>query len=199
MTRMPMPSLGGLPIGPDVGFESPFEMLTACHERAERMLALIERLDRHLAAHGADREAAEAARDVMRYFDLAGPAHHEDEERHVLPRLRALGAAPLADSLHEDHRRMAEAWRCMRRTLEAVCRAAAAPGAGSEAAPALAVDPRPPSATAEWAAFARHYRDHIATEEAVAYPAVAPRVGPEDRALMGGEMAARRGQRSPPA
>jgi len=36
---------------PAVGFEQPFEMLAACHERVNRMLALLERLREHLPGH----------------------------------------------------------------------------------------------------------------------------------------------------
>ena len=78
-----------LHVGPAAGFDQPFEMLAACHERAARMLDLLARLLPHLASQGCDEQARQAARDVMRYFDLAGPAHHEDEERHVFPLLQA--------------------------------------------------------------------------------------------------------------
>ena len=61
-----------------VGFEQPFEMLTACHERVHRMLRLLGKLREHLATRGHDEQAAQAARDVMRYFDQAAPLHHED-------------------------------------------------------------------------------------------------------------------------
>ncbi|RZI95944.1 MAG: hemerythrin domain-containing protein, partial [Rubrivivax sp.] len=74
---------------PAAGFEAPFEMLGACHERVERMLALLARLQQHVLARGWDESVASAARDVMRYFDLAAPLHHEDEERHVFPPLLA--------------------------------------------------------------------------------------------------------------
>ena len=81
----------GLPghSAPGVGFEAPFEMLDACHERVERMLRLLGKIREHVQTHGADTQARDAARDVMRYFDQAGPHHHEDEERHVFPPLRA--------------------------------------------------------------------------------------------------------------
>ena len=73
---------------PAAGFDEPFEMLAACHERVQRMLRLLRRLAAHLGEHGADAQAAQAAVDVMRYFDEAAPRHHDDEELHVLPRLR---------------------------------------------------------------------------------------------------------------
>ena len=84
---------------PSAGFDQPFEMLSACHERVQRSLALLQRLQDHLASHGADPQARDAARDVMRYFDIAAPAHHEDEERHVLPVLRAQGEDAFAAQL----------------------------------------------------------------------------------------------------
>ncbi|RYF75253.1 MAG: hemerythrin domain-containing protein, partial [Comamonadaceae bacterium] len=70
---------------PGVGFEQPFAMLEACHERVQRTLALLGRLRGHVQAHGADEPARQAARDVLRYFDIAAPLHHEDEELHVFP------------------------------------------------------------------------------------------------------------------
>ena len=103
--------------GPGAGFEEPFEMLEACHQRVHRMLGLLQRLAAHLRESGADANAQQAARDVMRYFDLAAPAHHEDEERHVLPRLRQGDQAALADRLHDDHARMSATWATVRADL----------------------------------------------------------------------------------
>ena len=77
---------------PAVGFEQPFAMLEACHERVQRTLGLLQRLRDHVRAQGADEQARQAERDVLRYFDLAAPLHHEDEELHVFPLLLAQGA-----------------------------------------------------------------------------------------------------------
>jgi hemerythrin-like domain-containing protein len=166
--------------GPSAGFDEPFEMLAACHERVERMLRLLERLAVHLPAHGADAQAGSAARDVMRYFDLAGPAHHEDEERHILPALRAAGQSGLADRLHDDHKWMARAWQGVRADLDGIT--ASRWDAGT-AGPVLA----------RWQGFAAHYRSHIALEEASAYPPVQAASDAPMRRAMGDEMARRRG------
>ena len=80
---------------PGAGYEAPFEMLDACHERVERMLSLLQRLRTHLTTSGWDVQAAEAARDVLRYFNEAAPRHHEDEERHVFPAVLAAPDAPI--------------------------------------------------------------------------------------------------------
>ena len=159
---------------PSVGFDQPFEMLSACHERVQRSLALLGRLAAHLPKAGADPAARDAARDVLRYFDLAAPQHHEDEERHVLPRLRALGQAEVADRLAADHVAMHAAWLALRPGLLA-----------------LRDEGRLPD-TAAWPAFAARYEAHIALEETQAYPAVRAALGAGEAAAMGDEMAGRR-------
>ena len=72
---------------PAVGFEQPFEMLEACHDRVRRSLALLRRIVDHVDAHGHDAASRSAVADVLRYFDLAGPHHHEDEEEDLFPAL----------------------------------------------------------------------------------------------------------------
>lgn len=171
-------TLPQLHAGPAVGWEQPFEMLLACHQRVERMLGLMERLATHVAAHGVDGNARQAAQDVMRYFDLAGPAHHEDEERHLFPRLAAAGgaAAVLAARLHDEHQEMSRQWALVRSTLARV--------ATGEAADSSA-----------WADFAALYRSHIQAEEGQAYPEARTLVDDAALQAMGAEMARRRGAR----
>jgi hemerythrin-like domain-containing protein len=163
---------------PGAGFEQPFEMLQACHERVERMLGLLERLAQHLAEVGADAPARQAARDLMRYFDLAAPNHHEDEERHVFPALRTLGQGALADRLHADHEAMAGLWAELRAALVALA---------DDGAAAL-----PDVVRCDFAAL---YRRHLADEEALAYPPVAASTDAAGRERMADEMARRRGIR----
>lgn len=158
---------------PSVGFEAPFEMLEACHERVERMLKLLERLDAYLSDNEADTTAQQAATDVMRYFDLAAPHHHEDEERHVLPRLRALGHEALADRLAAEHRRMNEAWAVLRGQLVA-----------------LQLGQKP--STERWPDFVALYRAHIVLEEGEAFLLSAAGLDEGALAAMGQEMEGRR-------
>ena len=155
-------------------------MLEACHQRVHRMLGLLQRLDTHLRASGADANAQQAARDVMRYFDIAAPAHHEDEERHVLPRLRQGDQAALADRLHAEHTLMSTTWAAVRVDLQRVADATWHPAERDAAA-------------ARWQAMAALYRAHIEAEEAAAYPAVNGAIDAATRRAMGDEMARRRG------
>jgi len=158
---------------PGAGFEAPFEMLHACHERVHQRLRTLERLAEHLPRHGADEQARQAAADLLRYFDIAAPHHHEDEERHVLPRLRALGHAELAGRIAADHLQMGAAWATLRAQLQAL-QAGTAPD------------------TATWPAFVSLYRAHIELEEGQAFPLSAAACGAADLATMGEEMAGRR-------
>jgi hypothetical protein len=119
---------------PDAGFDQPFAMLSACHERLYRMLQLLERLAAHLPDNGCDPHAVGAARDLTRYFDVAAPAHHEDEERHVLPALRAAGDDAFAAQLEQEHHEMRRRWAELRANLALVIDRSwcdAAVGAGS--------------------------------------------------------------------
>lgn len=169
---------------PAAGFDQPFALLDACHERVQRSLALLLRLADHLARHGADAQAADAARDVMRYFELAAPLHHEDEERHVLPRLRAAGHDALAQRLQDDHAALAAQWQPVRAALQAVTD-------GRWDASHMA------EAARDWPFFAQHYREHIALEDAQAFVLCRDALDAAEARAMGEEMAARRGVRAP--
>ncbi|HZY18286.1 MAG TPA: hemerythrin domain-containing protein [Ramlibacter sp.] len=181
---MPASSPNQLTAAPAAGFEQPFEMLGACHERVARMLDLLARLQAHVARHGADEQARQAARDVMRYFDLAAPQHHLDEERHVLPALEAAGdpaLALLAARLRSDHRRMEDGWMRVRQVLSGLAEGTTA-----------ALDPAQQAALE---AFAALHADHLAAEDGTAFPAAARRLDAAAHQAMSADMRQRRGVR----
>lgn len=157
--------------GPAAGFDQPFEMLAACHERVRRSLDLLQRLHAHVQRHGVDAQAREAAADVLRYFDRAGPAHHEDEERHVLPRL----PAAMAQRLHADHVEMTRLWALLREPLSAWAAGAAAP-----------LD------AARVGEYVRRYEAHMAVEDGEAFAHARAGLDADALRAMGDEMAARR-------
>lgn len=165
------------------GFEEPFGMLEACHQRIERTVALLERLRAHLHGHGADEQARQAARDVIRYFDLAAPEHHRDEERHVFPLLLAAGDEPMAAKVRElmdEHRQMDQGWVAARQVLQRV-----ADGAGQLTAPdEAALD-----------AFVRLYARHLRTEDEQVYPPARAAMPASALAAMSQDMMRRRGVR----
>ena len=170
---------------PAAGFEEPFEMLATCHERVERMLKLQVRLQQHLLDKGCDESARQAARDVMRYFDIAAPLHHQDEELHVFPPLLAgadAGLRELAERLLQDHRRMEVAWAEARRVLLAI---ADSPESGWT--------PLTPDQTATLTQFAVIYSQHLDDEDHVAYPAAQAALSPAAVLAMSEDMMQRRG------
>jgi hemerythrin-like domain-containing protein len=169
---------------PAAGFDEPFEVLSACHDRVRRSLDLLQRLVAHVEQHGADAQARDAARDVARYFNVAAPAHHEDEERHVIPLLRAGADARLheaAQRMLADHERIRATWAALEPALQALQR--------GEVVPDLA-------AAAQ--AFVSAHDGHLELEDGLAFPGAqalqdGAADGLEQRLAMGREMAQRRG------
>jgi hemerythrin-like domain-containing protein len=174
--------LQSLVSSPAAGFEQPFEMLEACHERVHRMLRLLARLRAHLKERGADAQAQQAARDVMRYFDIAAPHHHQDEELHVFPRLLAGGdpkLTPVVRRLQQDHVAMEANWQRARQVLARIAEGG--------------VDALQAEDHAALDAFASLYDDHIVAEEQIAYPAARAMMDAREVEAAGREMMERRG------
>jgi hemerythrin-like domain-containing protein len=171
---------------PGVGFEAPFEMLNACHERVERMLDLICKLRAHLHEHGWDMQASQAATDVMRYFDVAAPQHHLDEEMHVFPVLLALqniSMDALICRLKQDHLEMESLWQPVKKTLDRVVNANAQTWL-----------PLSHHEQAVFDAFVSLYADHLRHEELEVYPLAQTALTPQQLDAMSRDMMRRRGQ-----
>jgi hemerythrin-like domain-containing protein len=171
---------------PGAGFDEPFEMLEACHQRVRRMLTLLQRLRAHIAAHGSDAQARQAARDVLRYFDMAAPQHHLDEELHVFPPLLAQGDATvraLVERLQREHLEMESRWQQARRVLALVTDGA--------------VERLEPDDEVRLESFAALYDAHLGNEEDIVFPAAQALVDAQARHAMGEEMSRRRGAKAP--
>lgn len=181
MGRMAPVSLPGAQ-APAAGFDQPFELLAACHDRVRQRLDLLARLLDHLAVNGADRAAHEAAADVLRYFDVAAPLHHEDEECHLVPRLLASPEAAhraAAQRLLDDHVEIRAGWQRLRPLLQGLT---GAPGAALREAAAH---------------FIALHGPHLELEDGLVYPIARRDLGADASRAMGHEMAARRGARPP--
>jgi len=176
-------SLPGLR-SPGVGFEQPFLMLQACHERVTRSLQLLRRLLDHLSTVGHDADARAAAHDVWRYFETAAPAHHADEERHVLPLLRQSGDPALVDvarRLQADHDALHAVWRDLGPLLHQV-----------QASPSPLSPASLDRLRADAAAFVAIHEQHLPLEDDIAFPAARQRLPPGGLQAMGDEMQRRR-------
>lgn len=167
---------------PAVGFEQPFEMLEACHERVQRSLDLLARLIDHVESQGHDARSRSAAGDVLRYFELAAPHHHEDEERHIFPRVLAGGdpaQIAVVQRLRDDHLRMGELWARLQPLLQA--------WAGDDADGAV-----PDALRTDAAALCTLYAAHIPLEEGLVFPAARALCDASSLVAIGAEMQSRR-------
>ena len=172
-------------LSPSAGFDAPFDMLTAGHDRVIRTLALLDRLRQHMDKVGCDADAADAAKDVIRYFDVAAPRHHEDEELHVFPALLATEDSSLHEiviKLKQDHKNMECAWSRARKVLVKLtvvdCQISNARFSDAD--------------QAALSAFSELYDQHIEMEESLAYPAAIQRLSNEALQVMGEDMMMRR-------
>jgi len=160
-------------------------MLVACHERVNRSLELLHRLQAHLADKGLDEDARQAARDVLRYFDIAAPLHHQDEELHVFPPLLQ-GSNPelhkIVNKLMNDHRAMEIRWSAARTTLTKIAECSTQAWA-----------PLTPEQTDSLDRFSALYGEHIADEERIVYPAARSSMAISAIAVMSEDMKRRRG------
>ena len=168
---------------PAAGFDHPLEILDGCHERILRNCALIGRIAAHVAAKGHDREAADAAASVIRYFDTAGANHHRDEEddlfpalQHHAPSLELNAVFDLVSRLKSEHKRLDALWEDMRRRLSAIAR-----GRDGDLTTQAAAD------------FAAAYERHIALEEGELLPLARRVLGEPVLRSLGDRMARRRG------
>ena len=170
---------------PAVGLESPFEMLVACHDRVNRSLELLHRLQAHLTDKGLDEDARQAARDVLRYFDISAPLHHQDEELHVFPPLLQ-GSDPelhkIVNKLMNDHRAMEIRWSAARTTLTRIAECST-----------QAWRPLTPEQSDSLNRFSALYGQHIANEERIVYPAARSSMAISAIAVMSEDMKRRRG------
>lgn len=169
-------------IKPAPSFEEPIEMLSACHERMTAQLETLRRLAAWLPDKGADAQARQAAKGILRYFRSAAANHHQDEEVDVFPRLLErvgsgdrLQVERLVASLLADHQELYAAWDRLSQSLVQI-------ESGGEADLS--------EQQADY--FALQYRNHIECEEAMLFPFLRRYFSPEDLAEIGTRMSARR-------
>lgn len=170
MTRPPLQ-----PVAPRI--EDPIELLQACHDKVRRFATLALKLRTHLAqSETVDEQARDAAESILRYFNMAAPLHHEDEEDDLFPALRQLGQGQLAasiDALNAEHTSLAHLWHSLGPWLQATAQG----------------QPHPVPDTLD--AFSRSYIAHAQREEDEVYPSAA-QLTPEQLARISAAMVARR-------
>jgi hemerythrin-like domain-containing protein len=138
----------------------PFEALDKTHHQVMLTLAQLANLHQHLEDKGVDDEARQIAAEICTFFDGSARAHHAAEEQFVFPALLAGADATLIQHVHrlqQDHGWLEEDWLELQPQLKAV----------SEGYSWYDID----ALRAAIPIFTELYRDHIALEEDIVYPA----------------------------
>lgn len=176
----------GEPVSPT--FQQPLALLSDCHRRVERFLALLQRVAQEADGGPLNPLQREALETSLRYFREAAPKHTADEEESLFPRLRALGTpeanAVMAtvDALETDH----GAARPAHETVEIL---------GQLWLAANALQPEEITCLRSKLTMLNElYRKHIAIEDADVFPAAGRLLSAATLEDVGREMAQRRGQ-----
>ncbi|WP_028537299.1 hemerythrin domain-containing protein [Paludibacterium yongneupense] len=171
-----MPKLDPFPpLAP--GLDEPIQILLACHDKIRRFCDQLDRLLPYIDEHGVDDAVKNSIDNVVRYFDVAGPSHHSDEEDELFPilRERIASAAPRLEQLSAEHGYLHSSWNAIRDDLIALRK-----GEITELS------------RVEVQEFVRQYREHAALEEAWLIPTAEATMTAEEKRLAGQHMAASR-------
>jgi hemerythrin-like domain-containing protein len=158
-----------------------FDVLDACHRDILVTLGKLSALIARLEKLGPDAEARSLAREIGLFFSGNARQHHEDEERHIFPKLLTVGNAELTRAvlrLQQDHGWIEEDWLEISPQIDAV------------AAGLTSYDLDELKACAE--VFTALLHEHIALEESLAYPYARTTLPVSEQLEMGREMASRR-------
>ena len=171
---------------PDHDFSEPLGMLSDCHRRIERFLAVMQEVSDRSEDGRLTDESREPFERALEYFRTGAPRHTADEEESLFPRLRRLNAPESGSLLVQIERLESEHTRA-----QALHAAVEEIGARWLADSVLVPQERAMLAhTLE--ELGRLYAAHIALEDEQVFP-LAGRILPGDeKRQIGIEMAARR-------
>jgi hemerythrin-like domain-containing protein len=141
-----------------------FDSLDRAHREALQVLGDFERLLQHVDDNGADDTARASAQHIRQFFSGPARQHHAEEEQRVFPDLLASGDADLVQQvkrLQQDHGWLEEDWLELSLQIEAIAN-------GYDWYDLNMLRQALP-------VFSALYREHIALEETVVYPAARQR------------------------
>lgn len=161
----------------------PIETLDQCHQRIRRACDLLVQVAAHIRTHGCDRDACDAALEVIRFFDTTAATHHRDEEDdlfpalvHYVPSAELNATRCLVFKLRAQHAELDSMWASLRPQVASI-----APRGRTGLTVELA------------RAFAAATELHLATEDAELLPLARRVLGEDLLARVGRSMARRRG------
>lgn len=168
---------------PAPDFDQPIAVLKHCHDRIRKQIRTLHNLVRHTPKSGQDLDMQQAAQAVLRYFNIAAPLHHADEENDLLPMLQSTAEGEDANLLESllpgimsEHQHMDAAWSELDLQLQEI-----ASGASHELSEASV------------ARFAEMYAAHMEKEETQIAPMAKRLFSAAQMLQLGNAMRARRG------
>lgn len=84
---------------PEHNFDQPLELLSDCHRRIERFLAVLSQVAEGARGRALGADEKRSLTTALRYFREAAPRHTADEEESLFPRMRACGGPEVAAAL----------------------------------------------------------------------------------------------------
>lgn len=70
-----------------VTWAEPIEMLYACHGKVKRFCKQLQILPTYLAENGVNQAVKTDVQQIVNYFNISAPLHHDDEEKDFFPAL----------------------------------------------------------------------------------------------------------------
>lgn len=103
-------------------WDDPLEMLYACHGKVKRFTHEVQILGAYLSEQGCNQLVQQSAMGIIRYFTVAAPLHHLDEEEDFFPML--LRYAPETEQriiqLNQQHDELEQCWQQLYPFLKSV-------------------------------------------------------------------------------
>lgn len=98
----------------------PIEMLYACHSKVKRFCRQLQILPDYLAKNGMTQGAKNDVQQILNYFNLSAPLHHDDEEKDFFPALIARQPQAQTDieALEKQHFNLHQTWVALSAQLE---------------------------------------------------------------------------------
>ncbi|MGR3807715.1 Hemerythrin HHE cation binding domain-containing protein [Pasteurella testudinis DSM 23072] len=100
----------------------PIEMLYACHSKVKRFCRQLQMLPDYLVKNGVNQAVKNDVQQILNYFEIAAPLHHDDEEQDFFPALLAHypPAKTNIDELERQHIVLHENWGKLSQQLKAL-------------------------------------------------------------------------------
>lgn len=105
-----------------VSWAEPIDMLYACHSKVKRFCRQLKMLPDYLEKNGVNQAVKGDVQQILNYFNISAPLHHEDEENDFFPEL--IKVQPQAqtdiDELERQHVNLHKNWADLSEQLEAL-------------------------------------------------------------------------------